>query len=423
MTKATPPGAIQKREQSPAFDQVRSRALAALDRGDWEWAVSYLSQARDVLSLDGVEDLLQASQALKSLEIGRSALQRKDLDRAEFYLRQVLRVGHECTPARRFVHEARDLLLDEVVRLKVEGLLAQAEQAATWLLLGDAQSSLEQAKALLESLQDDPSSSMNQRVIFELLPQVKYRLEAIQMAHPVFCKYVEAQYYLTQDIRSERYIHLLSEVLGCHDQSEIIQEIKQRAISLQSGKNQLELDYESMERRLVQRVDKQHEQGKDEHALALLQWVRAQRKLDQEWDLVCNRSRDFLEGIKSELKTHSERIIKDAQIWKWLSVAAAAIALGLLVCVFSFVIRWREPLTYLSTLPAVLSGIAVPFVHKFYIQMMEQVDIQRDRAWKQLEQFEAEENQRRKAMFDTILGEAWQPPSPAGITTENRLSR
>src|SRR5690606_23669967 len=119
--------------------------------------------------------------------------------------------------------------------------------------------------------------------------------------------------------------------------------------------------------------------------------------------------------IIRQLNNYQETTLKSASKWEWMSIFAAFVAFVFLAYAGFFMIQWREPLTYLSTLPALIAGICAPLIHNHYKQQVEQVNKQYTDALEQLNHIESESDQRKEAMFGTILNDVQYVP---GLVSE-----
>lgn len=303
-----------------------------------------------------------------------------------------------------FVRKKRSTWQEKAIA-KVKDSIEEAQQAAIQLFLRRAERLLQQAQKTISSLQDDNCLPSSNYEIPLLLGQIEDLKQTIDTARELWRSVAEAQSYLARDIKHEEAVALLNDVLTetTGDESDIIKEIKTRTQWLLVGKNLLEGEYDAAEQQLLQRFV--YDEEVDRNVQARLQWIKAQKKFDQEWQDRRTTSQAALAQITTQLQTHREEAAKDARIWKWVSVLAAVTAFSLLVFAVVFLIQSREPLTYLSTLPGLLTGISIPFIHKFYIRALDQVNNHGAQVLEQWKNYEEEENQRKKAMFDTILGD------------------
>ncbi len=389
-----------RREQEKALIAGR----AALARKEYAEAIKAFSAAQALGS--DAEDYLRAAQAGQFVTVARAKLEAGDQVQAELALQQALQVGQNREPAFEIVREAYRLQ-NELAFVRFKSLVEQAERLAAQLLLDKAKALVDQAHGLIAQMQDDRSVLLSNPMKADLITRASHLRRIIDSALPLLSKYANAQFYLTKDAQSEEAVHLLDDILRCPEENEVVREIKRLANWLLVAKNQVEEGQQLVEVIALQRI------ANDLKATDTWErWerVQARARIYKTTDEASRRSYALLEGTVRQLENYRVQTLRDAQIWKWLSFLAAVIALALLTYAVVFLIQASEPLTYLSTLPAILTGVAAPFIHKFYSQMIDQVNVQYNQVLEQWKQYVAEETMRRKAMEQTILGYAGQLP-------------
>jgi hypothetical protein len=76
-----------------------------------------------------------------------------------------------------------------------------------------------------------------------------------------------------------------------------------------------------------------------------------------------------------------------------------------------FVIQWHEPLTYLSTLPALFTGIVTPLVNKHYERILERLDRHYTHALTMMEDMYTEMKKRKEGILDDLGSDISEVPS------------
>ena len=352
------------------------------------------------LQADGedVEDWLRTSQAGQLFSHGKKHFNNGEYDLAETNLQETLKMAQGRSPAFNIYKEANSLL-HNLWLIRIEQLVEKADQYVQDLSFYNAENLLETEyiEHLLSEqyplLSDSPKK-------LALIVEVKLLLATIKEGRKLLGMIQEAESFLSTSNRAEAW-RILGKVLDNPDGSPMVQKIKKRAEAVMESKKPLQGEYEDMVVFILQRIKGDLDPVK---AMPYLRWFEAQRKLNEEYDEARKQSEVFSKEIVRQIETSRQETLKSMRKWEWLSILAAFVAFGFLAYAGFFVIQWREPLTYLSTLPALLTGISAPFIHNHYKRAVTQMNAQYAQSLEQWKTKEAESSKRQNKIFDDIMG-------------------
>ena len=350
------------------------------------------------------EGWLRTAQAGQLFFLSRKHFDNAEYELAETNLQETLRIAQGHPPAFTIRKEANSLL-HNLWLIRIEQIVEKADLFVQDLSFYNAEITLKTeylAHLLSEQyplLSDSPKK-------FALIVKVKQLLATIEKGHKLLGMIQEAESFLSRNMSAEAW-RVLGKVLDDPDNSPVMQKIKKRAESvMESKKPSEEEEYEYTIVFCFQKIRSESDPEKTLPYRRLLQWAQARKKFDKDYEDTRIQSKEFSEKIRDQIEISRQETLKSMRKWEWLSIFAAFVAFGFLAYAGFFVIQWREPLTYLSTLPALLTGISAPFIHNHYKRTVIHMNAQYTHSLEQWKAKEAESNGHKKDIFSAILNDS-----------------
>jgi ABC-type multidrug transport system fused ATPase/permease subunit len=106
---------------------------------------------------------------------------------------------------------------------------------------------------------------------------------------------------------------------------------------------------------------------------------------------------------QDDLNTYSQAARNEARWWYLASLLSAAVSFGVFVYAIFFLIGTNQALSYLTPLYTLLPGLLSALFFNQYAQANRRVDEARDRVWHRAEEFERQNTNDIKTIYDKML--------------------